>query len=216
MYRLLKYLSVITLALLISSPVHGHSANSIERTLDRDSTIVSPIDTLSSGVITTAFTHHEAHEGKRFLVHEGFVLNSGGTASKEYLIITPNTTAWAHITLDVKGSLAFSTRFFEGTGKTGGTVMAEIDHNRNTANTATMIITHTPTGTEGAGTVLFTSRHGHPSIGGGRGGEGGGDGGRDELILKQNEKYSFTVTALSANDTNITVDIDWYEHVSGS
>lgn len=31
MYRLFKYLSVITLALLISSPVHGHSANSIER-----------------------------------------------------------------------------------------------------------------------------------------------------------------------------------------
>ena len=43
MFRLLKYLTVITLSLLIAVPAHGHGANSIERNLSRNSTIVGPL-----------------------------------------------------------------------------------------------------------------------------------------------------------------------------
>lgn len=175
---------------------------------------VPELDPITHAQITVDIANHKAHEGSRFFLHEGFVLNSGATGSKEYLITTPDSSKWAHMTINVKGSLIFSLRFFEGTGKTAGTPMVGVDHNRNTANTPTTIITHTPTGSEGSGLVLFTSRHGHPTLFGGRGGEGGEGGGRDAITLKKNEKYSLLVTALSANDTNMTVDIDWFEHTS--
>lgn len=202
----------------VAVPVSGPLTNTELRATDVDVLNVDPTDPTRKGEfdqihktpVVIEVVHHEAHEGKRFFVHEGIVLNA---SSKEYLITTPNTTTWAHMTLVIKGSLDFSIRFFEGTGKTGGVAMDEIDHNRNTANASTTIVTHTPTGTEGAGTVILTGLFGTPTLGGGRGGEGG-EGQRDEIILKQNEKYSLLVTALSANDNNITVDIDWYEHVS--
>lgn len=89
------------------------------------------------------------------------------------------------------------------------------NRNDNSSETSGLVITHTPTGTEGtSGTTKFTCQFGIPAAGGGRGGGGGAQVGRAEFMLKQNAKYSLIVTALSANANNICVSIDWYEHTS--
>jgi hypothetical protein len=169
-------------------------------------------DNIFRAPISITVPHHEIHEGNGYVVQEGIQLNN---ASKEYLIVTPDTTKWTHMIINVLGSQDTSVRFVEGTGKTGGTALTEINRNRNSNNTAGVVVTHTPAGAEGGVTVLFTAQFGIATASGGRGGAGAQAEGRAEFILKQNNSYSLTVTALSANVNNITVDIDWYEHTSG-
>ena len=153
--------------------------------------------------------HHEIHEGDRYVVQEGIVLNG---ASKEYLITTPDTTKWAHLTIDVEGGQDTSISLVEDSARTGGTAMAAINRQRNAPPPAGVTVTHTPGGAAGAPTTMFTCQFGIPTVGGGKGGGGGTQQGRSEFVLKQNTKYLLTVTALSANDNNICVSIDWYEH----
>lgn len=169
------------------------------------------IDDVTNAIVTVNHVHHEIHEGEHYLVQEGIQLNN---ASKEYLIVTPNTTKWAHIVIAIEGSQDTSASLVETTTKTGGTAMAEINLNRNSANTASVVVTHTPGGAAGTPTTLFSCQFGNATSPGGRGGNGGAINGRQEFMLKQNESYLLTVTALSANVNNICVVISWYEHTS--
>lgn len=189
----------------------ANQTNATQQSKITDGSLVADVDDVSSVLTGITSPHAHVHEAERYVVQEGIQLNN---ASKEYLITTPDTTKWAHMTIDVIGGQDTSIRLVEGTGKTGGTSMVEINRNRNSGNNAGVIITHTPSGTEGGITTLFTCQFGIPAAGGGRGGGGGAQVGRAEFILKQNTKYSLTVTALSANDNNICVSIDWYEHVN--
>ena len=173
-----------------------------------DGKLTNGMDEASGHMVGIDSPHHKGHEGDRYVVQEGIQLNN---ESKEYLITTPDTTAWAHMTIDIEGAQDTSVRLAEGTGKTGGTAMLEINRQRNNPNTAGVTITHTPTGTEGTVIVLFTCQFGIAQAAGGRGGGGGIAPGRAEFVLKQNTKYSLIVTALSANANNICVNIDWYE-----
>ncbi|KKL05878.1 hypothetical protein LCGC14_2601610, partial [marine sediment metagenome] len=116
--------------------------------------------------------------------------------------------------IDVIGAQDTSILLVEGSAHTGGTAMLEVNRNRNSATTAGTTVTHTPGGSAGTPTQMFSCQFGIPQAGGGRGGGGGAQVGRAEYMLKQNTKYLLTVTALSANDNNICVSIDWYEHQS--
>lgn len=169
------------------------------------------IDGITYGIMTVDYPHHEIHSGDSYVIKEGIQLNN---SSKEYLITTPNTTKWSHMVISVSGSQDTSKRLAEGTGKTGGTSMTAINRDRNSSNTAGIAIAHTPTGTEGTVTVIETAQWGVAAAGGGRGAVAGESRGVTEYILKQNTKYSLTVTALSANVNNITVSFDWYEHTN--
>ena len=201
-------------------PVIGPLTNTELRATDVDVLLVDPADATRKVEFDPIFrapigidtVHHEIHEGDNFIVQEGIQLNN---AAKVYLIVTPNTTKWAHMVISVTGSQDTSVSFIEGTTHTGGTAMTEVDRNRNTANSAGVVVTHTPAGALGGTTTLFSSQWGIPTVGGGKGGSGGGDGLREEFVLAQDESYALTVTALSANANNITVSIDFYEHTSG-
>lgn len=172
----------------------------------------SPVeDSTTESLKIVDFPHHEIHEGDRYLVKEGIQLNSD---SKDYLITTPNTTKWGHLTIDIQGSRDTLITFVEDSAHTGGTAIAAVNRNRNSGNSAALTVTHTPGGVAGAPTTMFSCQFGIPTGAGGRGGGGGAATDRGEFILKQNTKYLLTVTALSANDNNICVAIDWYEHTS--
>ncbi len=168
-----------------------------------------PKDNISGAAIGIESSHNKIHEGNNYVVQEGIQLNNG---SKEYLITTPDTPKLGHMVIAIEGGQDTLGRFVEGTGKIGGTPMTAINRNRNSANTADVTVTHSPTGTEGSVTTMFTCQFGIPAVGGGRGGSGGTLPGRNEFMLRRNTKYSLTLTALSANDNNICVVIDWYEH----
>ena len=167
------------------------------------------LDELTDVPISIASPHHEIHKGDNYVVQEGIQLNND---SKEYLITTPDTPKLAHMVIAIEGGQDTSGRLVEGTGKTGGTGMTAVNRDRNSVNEAKVTVTHSPSGVEGSITPIFTCQFGIPAAGGGRGGSGGTLPGRSEFILKRNTKYSFIVTALSANDNNICVVIDWYEH----
>lgn len=173
----------------------------------------SGIDPKTLAVVSIDYGHKEIHNQKAFKIKEGIVLNN---ATKEYLITTPAGDSKAHMVIKIDGAQDTSYRLARGTGKTGGTAVPSynLDDN-NTEDAAGTIVTHTPAGAEGgSAVVLETARWGVPAAGGGRGAVSGESGGRVERILRAGTKYSLQVTALSANNNNITVEFQWYEHTN--
>ena len=162
----------------------------------------------SGSAYSISISHAKIHEGNSYIIQEGITLNN---ASKEYLITTPDTSSRAHLTFEILGSLDTSFSLTEGSEKTGGTEMTPYNRNRNSDNESVLTFTHTPSGSEGSSTELLSAKFGNASGVLGSGGIGQNRTSRHELILQPNESYLLTVTALSANDNNITVTFDWYE-----
>jgi hypothetical protein len=67
------------------------------------------------------YVHHEIHDGDTFMYHD--VIDSLGTGvSQDYLITTPNTTAWLHVSHDVELSGAGTVEIYEAGDRTGTTI----------------------------------------------------------------------------------------------
>ena len=110
----------------------------------------------------------------------------------------------------VEKSLDTEWWLFEGTAKTTGTTMVEFNHNRNSTNTAGVVVTHTP-GAGADGTAIDQRRFGNDSGPAGKGGGGSSTRGTLEWVLDQNTDYLFRVTSHTASN-NISIVLDWYEH----
>lgn len=157
---------------------------------------------------TISYPHHEVHAGTAFVVADIQTLNDG--VSFEYLLQTPDTTKWVHALIKCAGSYDTKVTLFEATTKTTGTTMTEINRNRNSANTAGLVVTHTPGGA-GDGTQLWTARFGNDSGPASLGSGVGQIRGDNEWMLQQNAAYLLRVTSYTDNN-NISIEIDWYEH----
>ena len=164
------------------------------------------LETIKSGdsICTIDFAHCEIHEGESFTAsHKADVANG---ANLDLLIVTPNTDVEAHFTyeLDVEAETEIS--LYEAVTATAGTAVAAYNRDRNSANAATVVVTHTPTGiTEG--TTLIRSFH----LGSGKS-FGGGERAVHEFILKKNTKYLFRLTNATTSANYMAVKLDWYEH----
>lgn len=168
------------------------------------------IDSATRAQNIIEYEHHEVHGGSMY--HVTRVVQIDDAASTELLIDTPDTTKWGHMTIQVQGSFDTEWWLFEATTKTGGTAMTEHNHERNSANVATIVVTHTPGGA-GDGNEIHHERFGNDSGPAGQGGGSGQSRGTLEWVLKQNEEYLLRVT--SHTDTNnISIIIDWYEHTN--
>lgn len=167
------------------------------------------IDKSTRAITSIDYAHHEIHSGVHY--HVSYCDNdvdSGQTA--ELLIVTPNTTKWAHLKFTVTFILVTSVAVFEDTTTSAdGTGLTEWNSNRNAGfPVATSVVTHTPTVTV-TGNAIYNS-YGGISTGlfTREGGESRND---NEFILKQNTKYLFNATSLT-NDNIICWQLDWYEH----
>jgi hypothetical protein len=191
-----------------ASPSDGRS---VIYGLFSDGTSPVEIDDATHVLAVMDYEHHKGHEGVRYIVEEGIALNN---SSKKYLIETPDSPTWAHLRITVSGSQDTSVLFEGEVSHTAGTAMLEVNTNGNSANTAGVVVTHTPGGAVGTPVQKFSARFGNAMLNDED--EIAGNGGvyttKDELILCQNGKYLLTVTALSANTNNITVSLRWYEH----
>jgi len=151
-------------------------------------------------------SHHMVHEGKHFMFTDSRQLESGGTV--EYLITTPNTTTWAHMTFYLDGSAITQWQFYEDSDRSGGTPFTLGNNNRNSTGTSQLTINWNPTtGGTTRGNLAYYYKGGSTTNQARTGTDSGND---EELILKQNTKYLLLVTSGTAgNLTNVR--LEWYE-----
>ena len=178
-------------------------ANALAITLAKDH-----YDTLTRAVNIIPYQHHEIHSGSHFLYTDCVELGSAGV--QDYLITTPNTTKWSHLSWEIDGSAITDVKVFRATDKTGTTLQTIFNNNENSATVSGMTIHKAVTGwatdwvqirCHKSGAALWASRSGASSEQ------------ASEIILKQNTKYIIRITSwTAANLTNI--GLSWYEHTS--
>jgi len=166
------------------------------------------IDASTNSLQTISYEHHEIHSGSSFVCVD---LQSVSTATFKWQVTTPATLVYAHMIFDIDCTGEMTVLITEGSDKTDGTALAEINRNRvGTPAAATVIVTHTPTdGTTDGATVLVNHRSGATGVGS-KTISGGGYRGGNEFVLKPSTKYVISVTTYAA--VFVTLDIDWYEH----
>lgn len=161
-------------------------------------------DSSTNAVNTIDYAHHEIHGGSSFTADYTVELANGATI--DILVVTPNTTKWAHMEYILMCELESEIKIYEGvTTSNDGTGLTEF--NRNSATAATTVVSYTPTVTD-TGTLIRTK---HLGAGKTAGGES-----RDlsEIILKQNTKYLYRITNATTSVNYITFILSWYEHTN--
>ena len=154
------------------------------------------------------YAHHEVHAGSHFMYTDAVTLASAGT--QDYLITTPNTTTWAHMTFALDGSAITQWQLYEGADKDGTTPQTVGNNNRNSATAATTTVHKGTSGGTTDGTLLWLYKGGSATQ---QSRSGTDSGNTQEIILKQNTKYILRVTSGTA-DNLTNVKLEWYEHVS--
>ena len=168
-------------------------------------------DSTTGAMSTVDYAHHEVHSGSYFEYVNAQELTNAQTVS--FVVVTPNTTKWAHFGFEIEGEAEFDLQMFEGaTPSAVGTVVsapAVINANRNVSDVHTTLIYHTPTlGGGSKGTLIRRFHSGSGKAAGGKAGT------PNEIILKQNTKYWFDLTNATSSDNWISWYIAWYEHTN--
>ena len=138
-------------------------------------------DSTTNALIVITYEHHELHAGDSFVVND---VQSVDTTTMKWQITTPDSTKYAHMLFDIACTGEMYVVVTEGSDKTDGTALAEINRRRvGTPNTATTIVTRTPTdgATDGAVTIM-ASRVGSTGVGN-KTLSGGSERGNNEYIL---------------------------------
>jgi hypothetical protein len=173
-----------------------------------DATRLGEFDNIFKVPVSIDVAHHEIHEGDHYSLAYNEDVANGDSAV--VLIVTPNTTKWAHWVYETKTQGETIVSLLEGVTTTlNGTTLATFNGNRNSANTAGVLMFANPPSHTG-GTVLDIQQ-----IGSGKTAGGTAVRSDRELILKQNTKYilKFFNQTGSAN-SEMNVIFNWYEHTS--
>lgn len=165
------------------------------------------VDATTGSVNTVDYAHHELHSGTRYMVRDYVTLGNG--ADEDILIITPATTAWAHLTFTFLANDGESiVSFYEApTVSANGTLANVKNRNRNASDISTTLVYTGPTVTT-TGTLLEKTIHGS--------GKDYGGGARDaeERVLKQNTRYLLRLHNNTVSNNNVNFTLDWYEHTN--
>lgn len=165
-----------------------------------------PTDPVSDIPVMIDFAHHQVHEGETHKAQHII------TATTEYLLNVPtyaNTIRAPHmvISLDVYEG-AIKVEIYENPTRGGsyaiGTAVPAKNHNRNSATTPGLVITHTPTDVTG-GTLIETYY-----VASGTNSKQTAARSSTEWVLKSNEDYRIVVTEVAATTATV-VTFDWYE-----
>jgi len=180
--------------------VQGDTGYNLKVSLDQ-------VEPTTNSVQTIDYSHGELHNGTHYVVRNTALLAKAGT--KDILIVTPNTTKWAHMIFGYEANdAAVVGQFFEApTYSAIGTLDGARNRNRNVADNNTTLVYNDPVITV-TGTLLTTK-----AVGSGKN-SGGGTRDNAEFILKQNTVYLLRITEGNIAATNINWELDWYEHVN--
>ncbi len=155
---------------------------------------------------SVAVEHHHIHEGIHYTCND--YDNDVDTAEKEWLVKAP-ATGRIHVTFEMVASKNGVIEAFEGpTTSANGTGLTCYNSDRNSANTATLLVFKDPTvSVDGnrLGVVVIGSDVVAPT-----GARGGRTTRGQELILGVSTNYLLKFTALG-NDTRVSMNLEFYE-----
>jgi hypothetical protein len=165
-------------------------------------------DSATGALNVMPYEHHEIHDGSSFTC--SYTVDLAQSASANLLIVTPDTTKWAHFGYEVDVEVEAHVYIYEApTATAAANPIVAYNRDRNSLTAATVVVTHTPTSVT-EGTTLIREAH----LGSLKN-VGGESVDAQEFILKQNTKYLFRVTNVINNAPNyITIRLNWYEHTS--
>jgi hypothetical protein len=172
-----------------------------------DKTYQTPrLDTVTHTLQTIDYAHHEIHGGSTFHVNDVIAMTNAQVV--DYLITTPNTARWAHLGYEIDPlDSGIALGIFEGADRVGTTALIAYNRDRNSATTATTTMHRGHSAGTTDGVQIVTRRTGTKTI-------GASTGDSTERIMKQNTKYIFRVTNLSAQTNNVSLRWFWYEHTN--
>lgn len=168
------------------------------------------------------YPHHEIHSGSRFYVRYSVADLGALTTPNDAITLdftTPDTAKWGHFQFEAVGSGGWQVRLVEA--PTGGAVtptgqLPILNHDRNSLNESTFTdgatagqVNYDSTLATG-GVVLWEDYL--PGANTNQNKSGDATGSRDELILKQNTKYQFSI--YGTDNLPASLHIDWYEHTN--
>lgn len=162
-------------------------------------------DSATQAIEVVEYSHHEIHGGSSYTTCKIFTHGVG--ASPNILVVTPNTTKWAHFQFQAVSDDILQVDFYETPDYSGGSALTAHNRERNSSNTSGLTLTTDATdGGGGKGTLIWTFKAGANNTIADTGGE------RREFILKQNEKY--LIEFVGANGDIITALLNYYEHTN--
>lgn len=164
-------------------------------------------DEKTRAVNTVDISHNKIHAEDHYFVKNYIDLSNAQVY--DILFVTPNTTKHGHIVYSFSSELEATIQVYEATTTSAdGTSVTSYNNNRNSVNTAGILVYHTPTVT-GVGTQIKAV-----VIGSGLLRESGEYRQEHELVLKQNTKYLIRVTNATASDNLFDYHFSWYEHTA--
>lgn len=166
-------------------------------------------DAYSNSLEIIDFEHHEVHDGNHFFYTDAFTLASAGT--QYYMLTTPNTTKWTHLTFCGTGSAITQIELYESGDRTGTLAQTISNNDRNSATAATLVVHKNISGGTTDGNLIWIIKSGSatnqsrsPLVALRQ----------NEIILKQNTKYLIKFTS-GTNDNLCNLQLEWYEKVYG-
>lgn len=182
--------------------IQGDTGYNLKVSLDQ-------IDSSTNSVKMIDYSHAELHAGDHYVWAGNVELDSA--ASKTYLLTTPNTTKWIHMSTVFDGSAITQFAIYEGADRVGTTAKTPLNRNRNSVKTAGLVIHEDVSGGTTDGTLLpVTHKSGSATN---QANSPATARSENEIILKQNTKYLIRLTSFT-NDNLINATFDWYEHTN--
>lgn len=166
-------------------------------------------DTSTKAVMIIDYPHHEIHSGSHFFYTDCLTIGNGTT--QDYLLTTPNTTKWSHLSFQFSGSAITALDMYEASDKTGTTLQTIFNNNRNSANTSVNTLHKGTSGGTTDGTKIWCHKAGSST--GSASATGASSEQSSEIILKQNTKYLLRITS-GTTDNLVNLLLNWYEHTN--
>ena len=155
--------------------------------------------------------HHEIHEGDHYTAIS-YDADTDIATPKRWSLVAPDTTVRCHVVFEVEVGVSGGVIEFSESPSVlaAGTAITAYNNDRNSANTATMLVNQDTTtqAPNNDGTILTSETVGSA---GAQAKFGGTTNNRYEWILKQATTYIVKLTA-TANNTVSTIRVRWYEH----
>jgi len=183
----------------------GNVSVTLNGTISGGDEVPLSVDSSTNSLQVIDYSHHEIHSASHYNRKNWLDITGAGT-TVDFLIVTPDTTKWAHLVYEFAGEAEFTLTAYEATTTSAdGTPLSTFNNQRNSANTAGVTLYSGPTVTD-VGDEIWATK-----IGSSRN-DTEGSRNDDEWVLKQNTKYLLRVVKVATGTHWFAYNLEWYEH----